>query len=82
MKARSSIDRKLEAAIAYGDENPEFDITFVESLQKQWKKMQSLSHAQMTALDNIIDKFEIDVPDDAPRAAWDFKPLSELEGEE
>lgn len=53
---------KLSAILNWAlDEKPDFDTKFVESVQAQLESKGSISTRQMEAVDNIIDRFKIDV---------------------
>lgn len=53
---------KLSAILNWAsDEKPDFDTAFIESVQAQLESKGSISTRQMEAVDNIIDRFKIDV---------------------
>ena len=58
-----SEEDKIKAVLAWAEtDSPEsFDSSFVESLSEQYEERGSISPRQAMALDNIIDKFEIDI---------------------
>ena len=46
---------------AMADGNEDFDTTFVESLSEGLEKFGHLTERQVSALENIIDQFNIDI---------------------
>lgn len=50
----------INAIVDWGQDKSWFDMTFINSLDLQLKRKGSLTDNQLLALDNIIDKFEID----------------------
>lgn len=56
-------EQKIKAVLDWADtDGPEnFDSSFVESLAEQLEDNGSISPRQVMALQNIIDKFDIDV---------------------
>ncbi len=56
--------QKLERVLAWADNNPSFDDTFVCSLLHRLETGRELTDAQVNALDNIIKKFKIDTTGD------------------
>ena len=55
--------RKLDALIAWADENPSFDPKFLFSVKSHYERKGQLSLKQYEALDNIIAKFNIEIED-------------------
>lgn len=54
-------EEKVEAILDWAQGNDWFDIEFVESLQARLEEGEELTEAQERALDNIMDKFGIEV---------------------
>jgi len=55
---------KIEMILEWAEEHPEFDTSFVESLKSWYDRGVELSERQEEALDNIIEKFDIEDNDD------------------
>jgi len=51
----------IQAALAWAEEHPKFDSEFLESLEKSCTEFGSLTPGQRQALDNIVDKWHIDL---------------------
>ena len=57
MDSAGSMIRKI---LAWTEEHTNFNTTFVESVKEQYETRGRLTDAQMDALANIIDRWEID----------------------
>ena len=55
------LSEKIQAVLEWADENGWFDTDFIESLDNHLEGIGSLTDNQEQALDNIIDKFNIEV---------------------
>lgn len=55
------IRNKIECVLDWADNNPSFDKKFVLSLLRRLDNHQELTYAQLNALNNIINKFKIDI---------------------
>jgi hypothetical protein len=51
----------IQAILEYACEHPEFDTTFVESLQERIDGGRELTYGQYSALERIVDSFRIEV---------------------
>lgn len=52
---------KIQAVLAWSESNPKFDPTFIKSLEIRMQARGTLTAPQEVALDNIIEKFHINV---------------------
>lgn len=51
----------IDAILEWAEDHPEFDTGFVESVEAQLHQHGHLSIAQLNALENIAEKFSIEV---------------------
>ncbi len=56
-----AIEEKIQAVQDWADTHTDFDCDFVDSLGEQLERQGELSQKQIDALDNIIEKFHIEV---------------------
>jgi hypothetical protein len=61
LERKTLIEKKLDAILEWAEDHEDFDSSFVESLQNQWEKRGFLSTKQIFAIDNIIERFNIEV---------------------
>ena len=54
-------ERKIQAIFDFGDGNENFDTSFVESVNEQFLKNEFLTDKQMDAIDNIIERWRIEL---------------------
>ena len=54
-----SEEEKIVMVLEWAEENPNFDISFIESIAEALAEYGSLTYYQGKALDNIIRKFRI-----------------------
>jgi DNA polymerase III epsilon subunit-like protein len=52
--------KKLERILAWADDHPDFDTTFVESVLEKLEDYGTLTEAQQNAIDRIIDRWDVD----------------------
>ena len=51
---------KIDLIKSWAEEHPDFDTTFVDSIQEKLHKNHYLTPGQFTALDNIIERWRMD----------------------
>jgi hypothetical protein len=51
------IDEKIQEIQEYAADHPDFDTTFIDSLEQQYLERGTLSEKQVEALDNILEKW-------------------------
>ena len=56
-----AIEEKIQAVQDWADTRTDFDCDFVDSLGEQLERQGELSLKQVNALDNIIERFYIEV---------------------
>lgn len=54
-----SDEEKIEMVLEWAEDHPNFDTTFIESLQEALQQYDELTPAQSRGLDNIIYRFRI-----------------------
>lgn len=54
-----SDEEKIEMVLEWAEDHPNFDTTFIESLQEALQQYDELTPAQSKGLDNIIYRFRI-----------------------
>lgn len=65
MTVRESYINKCENIILWSEERPDFNVDFVKSVLEQLEfSTKSPSAKQAEAIDNIIEKFKIDINED------------------
>lgn len=52
---------KLEAIMTWAEDKPDFDTSFVESMQERYESTRGLTSNMEQAIDNIIDQWRIEV---------------------
>lgn len=79
MSLRETYIEKCRHILNWADEHPEFDETFVKSVMGQMEHAnREPTDKQAVAIDNIIERFKIDLPDpemDARRFEMDLDDL-------
>ena len=56
-------ETKIAAVLKWAEENPDFDTSFIDSLDDWLSKGRDLTDAQETALNRIIKRFRINIKD-------------------
>jgi hypothetical protein len=54
------LEERLRIIQDYAEEHPEFDTTYIDSLHEQLCDGRPLTPKQVAAINNIIDKFEME----------------------
>lgn len=57
----STYIEKMEAILVWAEKKPKFSTTFIEDVLGRTKKFNSISEKQMASIDNIINKFKIEI---------------------
>jgi hypothetical protein len=60
IEENSCIKDTVEMVLDWADDHPRFDASFIESLKEQLENKGYLSEKQIMALENIIERFNID----------------------
>ncbi len=54
------LEERIDLVLDHAEENPDFDITFIEGLKQQLQEWGKLSPKQIAALNSIIDKLGLE----------------------